>query len=199
MSTPDKPETPESEKMQVELASQMFDQGATIKDGIRDNFLASHQREERGQAMSRVGAESAKTARERLQKSRRAGDTKTVNSAVDVNSAGISRTGKGGRSYRTEGEIVRKDTSSTERVARSMARIDNEKSMQDFVAKNKKTQATMDLGMALVNAGVYAKESSDQKAAQKERDWADNVREETRVDPYSSMSAMNYDSSGMGA
>lgn len=199
MSKPSKPETPLSEKMQVDLASKMFDRGSSIKDGVRTEFLAAHQRDERGQAMSRVGAESAKIAKARLENARKTGRTETVSSSVDVNSAGIAATGKGGRSYGTEGEIVRRDTSSTERVARSMASKDNEKSMQEFVDDNKKTQAVLDLGMSIVSAGAHAKDASDRKEAKQNRDWADNVRKDTRVDPYSSMSASNYDPTGIGA
>ncbi|URQ88263.1 hypothetical protein J8Z28_20470 [Pseudoalteromonas sp. SCSIO 43088] len=199
MASPDKPKTPLSEKLQVNLATEMFEKGSTIKDGVRDDFLASHRRDERGQAMSRVGAESAKASLNRLKKARRSGSTKTVSSSVDVTSAGISATGKGGRSYNTEGDIVRRDTSSTERVARSMARIDNDESMSEFVEDNKKKQAVMDLGMSAVTAAMYAKDEADRREAAQERRIADQTRAETRVDPYSSMSAMNYDSTGMGA
>jgi hypothetical protein len=80
-----------------------------------------------------------------------------------------------------------------------MASKDNEKSMQEFVDDNKKTQAVLDLGMSIVSAGAHAKDASDRKEAKQNRDWADNVRKDTRVDPYSSMSASNYDPTGIGA
>lgn len=199
MAKPSKPKTPVGEKLQVELASKMFERGSKTKDSVRTDFMASHQRDTRGQATARMGADSAISSRARIAKNRKAGKTKTVNSAIDVTSAGISQSGKGGRSYGAEGEIVRRDTSATERVASSMAKVGQQKSMQEFQRKNEKTQAALDVGMSVLSAAVYGKEASDAEEAKKNREWADKVRKETKVDPMSSMSALNYDSMGMGA
>lgn len=199
MSTPDKPETPLSEKLQVSLATEMFDKGVDIKDGVREDFIATHQRDERGQAMSRVGAESAKATKQRVTAQRKKGKATTVDGGVDVKSAGIKATGKGGRSYGTEGEIVRRGTSTAERTARSMASKDHQSSMDEFVSDNERKQAILDLGMASASAYAYGKDNQRKKEAQRNRDEADAIRESTKVDPYSNLSAMNYDTTGMGA
>jgi hypothetical protein len=67
MSSPSKPKTSEGEKLQVELASKMFDEGSKVKEATRDSFMASNRRDNRSQLMARVGAESAKVSKERLQ------------------------------------------------------------------------------------------------------------------------------------
>ncbi|KPW03240.1 MULTISPECIES: hypothetical protein [Pseudoalteromonas] len=159
MSSPDKPKTSEGEKLQVELASRMFDEGSKVKEATRDSFMASNRRDNRSQLMARVGAESAKVSKERLQQSRRQGSYKTVDGGVDVKSAGIAATGKGGRSYDAEGDIVRRDTSSTERVARSMGAEGHQRSMSDFVEDNKKKQAVFDLIGAGAQVYMYGTDS----------------------------------------
>lgn len=159
MSSPSKPKTSEGEKLQVELASKMFDEGSKVKEATRDSFMASNRRDNRSQLMARVGAESAKVSKERLEDSRRKGSYKTVDGGVDVKSAGIAATGKGGRSYDAEGDIVRRDTSSTERVARSMGSEGHQRSMSDFVEDNQKKQAVFDVIGAGMTAYAYSKDS----------------------------------------
>tara|TARA_R110000850_G_scaffold148836_2_gene271155 strand:- start:5521 stop:6093 length:573 start_codon:yes stop_codon:yes gene_type:complete len=160
MSKPDKPETPEGEKIQVVLAKKMFAEGSAVKDANREQFMASNKRDNRSQLISRVGAESAKVSRDRLHANRKAGSYKTVDGAVDVQSAGIAASGKGGRSYETEGEAVRMGTSNVERIARSMAADGQRRSLQDFTDKNTKTQGMIDVGLAGVSAYAYSKDGN---------------------------------------
>lgn len=186
MSSPDKPTTPEGEKMQVKLASKMFEEGTTVKEGSRDAFMASNRRDERSNLMSRVGAESASISRTRLNNSRSGGEFKTVDGGVDVQSTGISATGKGGRSYGTEGDIVRQDTSSTARVARSMAAAGQQRSLSDFTDSNKKTQAFLDIGVAATSA--YARSDGFKEK--------NNEEIGGEVSIFSPLSASNYDEMG---
>lgn len=156
MGSPEKASTPEGEKLQVELASKMFDEGSAVKESTREGFMASNRRDERSQLMARVGGESAKVSREQLVSNRSQGEFQTVSSGVDVSSAGIAATGTGGRSYETEGDIVRSDTSSTERVARSMAAQGQKRSMDEFTESNGKKQALIDTALASGMAYAYS-------------------------------------------
>ena len=187
MSKPDAPETPEGEKLQVKLAEKMFSEGTAVKASARDGFMASNRRDERSNLIARVGASSAKASRERLTKDRKRGKIATVDGGVDYKSAGISQTGKGGRSYDKEGDIVRQDTSSTARLANSMASHGQRKSLDKFTEDNEKTQRIINLGTAAVSA--YGR-LAGAPSGEKDEKIADEVSTK------SILSASNYDVMG---
>lgn len=176
--TPEKPETPVSEQLQVKLANEMHTQSRRAKGAIRGDFLATSRRDERSSTMSRVSGESAKQNLAQLKEARKKDVMATVDGAIERKSAGVLATGKGGRSYGSEGEQVRRSIDTAERTARNMSAIDHSDSMRDFVEDNERKQLGLDLAYGATAAYYYNKDKSK--------------RPEEKIKPEDPYSAMNY-------
>lgn len=153
-----KPKTPESEKVQSQMAKAFFDSGTRIKAKVGDKFLGDLKRDARGRIAAKSNAETAINQRDRLKAAR--GRNKFTAAVADPEQgyAELATSAQGG--IADSKRVVSSSASAaaagknTLRSISYVSDLKNQKALGKFTDRMQRIDSAMAAGAAAASYGV---------------------------------------------